>query len=118
MKDYDRQEGRALLLVNVSEDHCDFILACFGFDSKAKRRAWREKMGLLSLILYIMAFVGFVTFGFTQAVCFSQALRNVSTLASGGFSVQKVRTKVLHSGVTVRIASVRPWKKVLVMAGS
>lgn len=45
------------------------ILKCFGMVSKAQQRAWREKMGLISVILLIMTFVGFLTFGFTQIVC-------------------------------------------------
>ena len=45
------------------------ILACFGKPARAQQRAWREKMGLISIILMIAAFVGFLTFGFTQAVC-------------------------------------------------
>ncbi|KAK8042315.1 chitin synthase-domain-containing protein [Apiospora rasikravindrae] len=53
----------------------DFILSCCGWNSKAERRAWREKMGLISLILLIMAIVGFLTFGFTQAVCSSPVTR-------------------------------------------
>ncbi|KAL9083247.1 MAG: hypothetical protein Q9165_008600 [Trypethelium subeluteriae] len=47
----------------------DAILACFGKPAKAQQRAWREKMGLISVILLVAAFVGFLTFGFTQAVC-------------------------------------------------
>jgi chitin synthase len=47
----------------------DFILRCFGKPTKAQRRAWREKMGLISIILAIMTTVGFLTFGFTQVVC-------------------------------------------------
>jgi len=47
----------------------DFILRCFGFPARAQRRAWREKMGLISIILVIMTFVGFLTFGFTAVVC-------------------------------------------------
>ncbi|KAH8878851.1 glycosyltransferase family 2 protein [Thozetella sp. PMI_491] len=47
----------------------DFILKCFGKPAKAQQRAWREKMGLLSIIILIMAIVGFLTFGFNQAVC-------------------------------------------------
>lgn len=31
--------------------------------------AFREKMGLVTIILFIMGFVGFLTFGFTQVVC-------------------------------------------------
>ena len=45
------------------------ILACFGKVQKAQQRAWREKMGLISIILLVAAFVGFLTFGFTEAVC-------------------------------------------------
>ena len=47
----------------------DFIMKCFGMPKKEQRRAWREKVGLISIILLIMAFVGFLTFGFTATVC-------------------------------------------------
>ena len=47
----------------------DIFLRCFGKVQKAQQRAWREKMGLISLILLICFFVGFLTFGFTAAVC-------------------------------------------------
>ncbi|KAF2099651.1 chitin synthase D [Rhizodiscina lignyota] len=47
----------------------DAILRCFGKPQKAQQRAWREKMGLISIILQICAFVGYLTFGFTQTVC-------------------------------------------------
>ncbi len=46
-----------------------FMLKCFGMPAKAQQRAWREKMGLISIILLICGFVGFLTFGFTEAVC-------------------------------------------------
>ncbi|KAF8170637.1 chitin synthase-domain-containing protein [Mycena galopus ATCC 62051] len=45
-----------------------FMHAC-GLRSPEQQRAWREKIGLISLILFEMAVVGFITFGFTQAVC-------------------------------------------------
>ena len=45
------------------------ILRCLGKKQKEQQRAWREKMGLLSIILLIMLFVGFLTFGFTETVC-------------------------------------------------
>ena len=51
------------------------ILACFGKPARAQQRAWREKIGLISIILVICAFVGFLTFGFTQAVCGTPTLR-------------------------------------------
>jgi chitin synthase len=40
-----------------------------GIRTPERKRAWREKIGLLSIILVLMAGVGFLTFGFTQAVC-------------------------------------------------
>lgn len=45
------------------------LLSCFGKKKKEAQRAWREKMGLISIIALIMLFVGFLTFGFTQTVC-------------------------------------------------
>ncbi|RYP65943.1 hypothetical protein DL769_006170 [Monosporascus sp. CRB-8-3] len=65
----------------------DFILNCFGFHSKAQRRAWREKMGLLSLILYIMAAVGFLTFGFTATVCGAPSVRLRVNEVGGGYMI-------------------------------
>lgn len=47
----------------------DAILKCFGKPQKAQQRAWREKMGLCSIILLICAIVGYLTFGFTETVC-------------------------------------------------
>lgn len=51
------------------------ILSCFGKPAKAQQRAWREKIGLISIILMICAVVGFLTFGFTQSVCGQPGLR-------------------------------------------
>jgi len=47
----------------------DILLRCFGMPSKPQQRAWREKMGLISIIAFICAFVGYLTFGFTLTVC-------------------------------------------------
>lgn len=47
----------------------DAVLRCFGKPQKAQQRAWREKVGLLSIIMIICAVVGYLTFGFTQTVC-------------------------------------------------
>lgn len=53
----------------------DFVLKCFGMPQKEQRTAWREKIGLISVILMIAAFVGFLTFGFTATVCGSPPVR-------------------------------------------
>ncbi|BGP38745.1 Chitin synthase, class 3 [Rhodotorula kratochvilovae] len=51
------------------------LLRCFGFKTKDRQSAWREKIGLLSIIAICMALVGFLTFGFTQSVCGTPSLR-------------------------------------------
>ncbi|KIY69277.1 glycosyltransferase family 2 protein [Cylindrobasidium torrendii FP15055 ss-10] len=46
-----------------------------GLHSPEQQRAWREKIGLVSIIAILMAGVGFITFGFTQTVCGTPANR-------------------------------------------
>lgn len=65
----------------------DFILGCCGKRSKAEKRAWREKMGLISIILLIMGFVGFLTFGFNQAVCGSPVTRLHTNEVGSGYMI-------------------------------
>ena len=65
----------------------DMILKCFGKPAKAQRRAWREKMGLISIIVLICAFVGFLTFGFTQSVCGIQKLRLRTNQVDKGYMI-------------------------------
>ena len=64
-----------------------FILSCFGKKAKAQQRAWREKMGLISIILLIAAFVGFLTFGFTQAVCGQPGVRLKVNHVDSGYMI-------------------------------
>lgn len=63
----------------------DFLLrSCCKKVSKEQQRAWREKMGLISIILLIMTFVGFLTFGFNQVVCNNPSVRlRVNEVDSG-----------------------------------
>ena len=51
------------------------LKSCAGKRTPEAQRAWREKIGIVSIVLSIMAVVGFVTFGFTQTVCGVQPLR-------------------------------------------
>ncbi|GAA6014187.1 hypothetical protein JCM10207_006126 [Rhodosporidiobolus poonsookiae] len=60
------------------------VLRCFGFKTKDRQNAWREKIGLLTVIMLAMAFVGFLTFGFTQAVCGTPANRYRAGQIEGG----------------------------------
>ncbi|WFC93830.1 chitin synthase [Malassezia brasiliensis] len=42
------------------------VLKVFGIKTPEQQRAWREKMGLIWIILVIMGLVGYITFGFTE----------------------------------------------------
>lgn len=64
-----------------------FIMKCCGMKTRAQQRAWREKMGLISIILFIMAIVGFLTFGFTATVCGSPPERLRVNKVSGGYMI-------------------------------
>ncbi|KZT27507.1 glycosyltransferase family 2 protein [Neolentinus lepideus HHB14362 ss-1] len=46
-----------------------FLLQVCGIKTPESQRAWREKMGLISFIMVLMAGVGYLTFGFTETVC-------------------------------------------------
>ncbi|KAE8149696.1 chitin synthase-domain-containing protein [Aspergillus avenaceus] len=65
----------------------DFALRCFGMPQKAQRSAWREKIGLISIILLIGAFVGFLTFGFTATVCGTPPVRLKVNHVSNGYMI-------------------------------
>lgn len=45
------------------------LLSLFGLKTKDRQYAWREKMGLISIILVVGAIIAFLTFGFTRATC-------------------------------------------------
>ncbi|GMK54404.1 hypothetical protein CspeluHIS016_0109900 [Cutaneotrichosporon spelunceum] len=53
-----------------------FILSgLFGKKTPEAQRAFREKMGIVTICASLMAIVGFITFGFTQVVCGNQGMR-------------------------------------------
>ncbi|KAK9468170.1 chitin synthase-domain-containing protein [Lipomyces arxii] len=58
-----------------------------GMPTKDRQHAWREKMGLISVILIIGAFVGFLTFGFTETVCQHTSTRMRSNTINGGYLI-------------------------------
>lgn len=51
------------------------LLKLFGLRTKLRQFAWREKMALLSCIIYIGTFVAYLTFGFTRTVCYNEKVR-------------------------------------------
>lgn len=65
----------------------NIVLSWFGKPAKAQQRAWREKMGLCSIILMIMACVGYLTFGFTATVCGAPSVRLRVNEVDKGFMI-------------------------------
>lgn len=63
------------------------LLRCFGIPNSMQQQAWREKIGLISLILLLGATVGFLTFGFTQAVCSTPAISFTVGQITNGYLV-------------------------------
>lgn len=45
------------------------VLQVLGLVRPEQQRAWREKIGMLSIILYLTVVVGFLTFGFSSVMC-------------------------------------------------
>lgn len=45
------------------------VLRLMGLRTKDRQYAWREKMGLITCILYLGTFIAYLTFGFTRTVC-------------------------------------------------
>ncbi|KAL1901771.1 Chitin synthase, class 3 [Ceratocystis pirilliformis] len=65
----------------------NFVLGCCGMSNKDQKRAWREKMGLITIIVCIMAIVGFLTFGFNEVVCGSPPERLRINEVDGGYMI-------------------------------
>ena len=77
----------------------DIFLRWGGKAQKAQQRAWREKMGLISLILLICFFVGFLTFGFTATVCpaTSQTRLRINQVGPGYLIIHGQAYDLTHS---------------------
>ncbi|CCF58838.1 hypothetical protein KAFR_0F02410 [Kazachstania africana CBS 2517] len=61
------------------------ILALFGMKKKERQMAWREKIALISVTLYMGAIVAYITFGFTRTVCNTSGPRIKSTEMDTGY---------------------------------
>jgi chitin synthase len=66
-----------------------FLTTILGVPYGPAQMAWREKIGLIGVIVLIMGFVGFLTFGFTQATCFNDSTTVHGTAITAGFLVIK-----------------------------
>ncbi|KAG1144618.1 hypothetical protein G6F37_006073 [Rhizopus arrhizus] len=74
---YGSRPSRLFSDVQLWKIYCILLTCCIpncclrfaGIPDGPAQMAWREKIGLVSFILFIMGCVGFLTFGFTQTVC-------------------------------------------------
>lgn len=73
------------------------VLKLFGMKTHARQYAWREKIGLISIILVIGAIIAFLTFGFTRSVCIHTADRMPIHDLSTGYVVINGRAYNLDS---------------------
>lgn len=65
-----------------------FVMRWLGMPTKDRQMAWREKIGLITVIIYIAAFVAYLTFGFTRTVCHSNSIRiHISEVNSGSLVI-------------------------------
>ncbi|CAO3669143.1 unnamed protein product [Rhizopus microsporus] len=77
VNEYDIKSSGFLSNFQPWQTYCTLLTCCIpkqclrfaGVPDGPAQMAWREKIGLVSFILFIMGCVGFLTFGFTQAVC-------------------------------------------------
>ncbi|VVT56323.1 uncharacterized protein SAPINGB_P004967 [Magnusiomyces paraingens] len=75
-----------------------------GMRSKPRQQAWREKIGLVSVIILLTTFVGFFTFAFNSAVCGQPVPRvhykqvpNDSVVVHGAlFNITKIEEKIVQ----------------------
>ncbi|KAF5097510.1 hypothetical protein DV451_003798 [Geotrichum candidum] len=61
-----------------------FLMKYFGMPTRDRQIAWREKIGLITIILYVAAFVAYLTFGFTTTVCNNNVVRMRNNEVSSG----------------------------------
>lgn len=89
------------------------FLKLFGLKNKQSQFAWREKMGLISCILYIGAFVAYLTFGFTKTVCSSTIVRTRINHVNEGYLIINGRSFDLTSSQHPKAAGIQEGANVL-----
>lgn len=63
------------------------LLKLFGMPKKERQMAWREKIALVSVILYLGTFVAYLTFGFTKTVCDTSVMRLKNNEVNEGYLI-------------------------------
>ncbi|CCE85995.1 Piso0_005639 [Millerozyma farinosa CBS 7064] len=89
------------------------LLSLFGLKNKQSQFAWREKMGLISCILYIGAFVAYLTFGFTKTVCSPGLIRTRINHVNSGYLIVNGRSYDLTSSQHPKAAGIDAGTNVL-----
>lgn len=89
------------------------LLKLFGLPTKDRQFAWREKIGLISCILYIGAFVAYLTFGFTKTVCSGEQVRTRINHVNGGYLIINGRAFDLTSSQHPQAAGIQAGANVL-----
>lgn len=73
------------------------LLSLFGLKTKARQFAWREKIGMLTCIMYVGAFIAYITFGFTITVCKNSTIKMHNGSISTGYLIINGRAYDLTS---------------------
>lgn len=89
------------------------LLKLFGLKTKSRQFAWREKIGLISCILYIGAFIAYITFGFTRTVCGKSRLKMKNNTVNTGYLIINGRAYDLSSSQHPKAAGVPAGSNVL-----
>jgi chitin synthase len=63
------------------------LLKLFGMPKKDRQMAWREKIALITVIIYLGAFVAYLTFGFTRTVCKGSVMRMRNNEINTGYLI-------------------------------
>ncbi|CAI5757099.1 unnamed protein product [Candida verbasci] len=89
------------------------LLRLFGLKTKDRQFAWREKIGLISCILYIGAFVAYLTFGFTKTVCSNRVVRMRNNEVSNGYLIINGKAFDLTSSQHPAVAGISAGSNIL-----
>lgn len=89
------------------------LLSLFGMKSKLRQFAWREKIGLITCILYIAAIVAYLTFGFTITVCHDYTIKMHNGDISTGYLIINGRAYDLTNSQHPKAAGVPSGSNIL-----
>lgn len=89
------------------------LLKLFGLTTKERQFAWREKMGLISCILYLGALIAYLTFGFTKTVCSGTRMRTRINEVNTGYLIINGRSFDLTSSKHPKAAGISSGANIL-----